>query len=443
MRERIVALRQLKRMSEARRVVEQYLKADPEQSGPVMIRLLEAMHAEIETADDRGDQQAVREVASEAAELARSLMEWSDARPSRLPPRDRLTIAVWCAAATLHAGRPDESVKLFDACSSLAVSVPDEHKLQDIEIRLGRAESLLAAGEAADALSIFALLGKELSEESPAWWRAFAGQLQCHAALGHDSAGILRAISHAAISHLIWADPACDGSWRLSKKQPLPPSGLGADTLIRLRCPPMMTNPGGWTMLTRAVLIVMSVLPLSVFAAETPKAGAAGATTKPIAGKHYEPTWESLKQYTVPHWYMDAKFGIFIHWGVYRCRPSVTSGIRAHVPAGISPSSSITSRTCGPQRQFGYKDFIPMFKAEKCDPDAVGRLFQRAGAKYVVPGCRAPRRLPDVRLQLSPIGRAAKMGPKRDIVGELAKAVREQGLMFGVSQPSRRALVVL
>lgn len=194
LRERIVALRQLKRMSEARRVVEEYLKAEPEQAGPVMIRLLEAMHAEIDIADERGNQQTVREVAGEAAELARSLMEWSEARPNRIPPRDRLTIAIWRAGAILHAGRPDESADLFDACSELMADMPGDHGTQDIEIRLGKAESLLSAGKADTAMPIFALVGKELPEESLRWWRAFAGQLQCHTALGHDPTEILQAI---------------------------------------------------------------------------------------------------------------------------------------------------------------------------------------------------------------------------------------------------------
>ena len=194
LRERIVALRELKRMGEARRVVEQYLKAEPEQAGAVMTRLLAAMHEEIEAAEDRNDAQTLQSVAAEAAELARSLLAWSDARPGRMTPADRLTIAVWRAAATLHAGRADEAIKLYDACLPMADQLPGEHKDQDMEIRLGRAESLLALGKAADALPVFADLWQKLPEESPPWWRAFVGQLQCHAALGHDPDGIRQAI---------------------------------------------------------------------------------------------------------------------------------------------------------------------------------------------------------------------------------------------------------
>jgi len=194
LRERIVALRQLKRLGEARLVVEQYLKTDPEQAGPVMVRLLEAMHAEIGSAAERDDPSTVREIADEAANLARSLLDWSAAREGTISARDRLTIAIWRAAAVLHAGRAEEALGLYDACDEAAGRLGEEHKSQDVEIRLGQAESLLAIGKPADALSLFATLGRVLSEESPAWWRAFAGQLQCHSALEHDPVEILRAI---------------------------------------------------------------------------------------------------------------------------------------------------------------------------------------------------------------------------------------------------------
>ncbi len=194
LRERIVALRQLKQLGEARRVVEQYLKTDPERAGPVMVRLLEAMHAEVADAADRDDSSTVREIADEAANLARSLLDWSRAHEGRISPLDQLTIAIWRAAAVLLAGRAEEALGLYDDCAGMADRLNEEHKSQHIEIRLGRAESLLAIGKPADALPLFAALGRELSEESPAWWRALAGQLQCHTALEHDPLEILRAI---------------------------------------------------------------------------------------------------------------------------------------------------------------------------------------------------------------------------------------------------------
>jgi predicted Zn-dependent protease len=126
--------------------------------------------------------------------LARSLLQWSDAHPDRISPADRLTIAVWRAAALLHAGQPDQALERYDECAALAdrVTVPDDGRR--IDIRLGRAEALLEAGKPDRALPLFADLRRGLSEETPAWWRAFVGQLRCHTAIGDDADGLLQAI---------------------------------------------------------------------------------------------------------------------------------------------------------------------------------------------------------------------------------------------------------
>ena len=88
--------------------------------------------------------------------------------------------------------------------------------------------------------------------------------------------------------------------------------------------------------------------------------------------------------------------------------------------------------TYGPQDKFGYKDFIPMFKAEHFDPAAWARLFKEAGAKYVVPVAEHHDGFAMYDSGLSD-WTAAKMGPHRDVIGELAKAVRAEGLHFGAS----------
>ncbi|MBS1566665.1 MAG: alpha-L-fucosidase, partial [Bacteroidetes bacterium] len=86
----------------------------------------------------------------------------------------------------------------------------------------------------------------------------------------------------------------------------------------------------------------------------------------------------------------------------------------------------------GPQNKFGYKDFIPMFKAEKFDPDQWAALFRKAGAKYVVPVAEHHDGFAMYHTTLSKWN-AVNMGPKRDIIGELAVAIRKQGLVFGLS----------
>ena len=151
-----------------------------------------------------------------------------------------------------------------------------------------------------------------------------------------------------------------------------------------------------------------------------------------IAAGPFAPTSESLLNYKVPQWYEDAKFGIFIHWGLYSVpaydnewypRTMYTAGHRAfqhHV------------ETYGPQNKFGYKDFIPMFKARRFDPDRWAKLFRKAGAKYVVPVAEHHDGFAMYDCGFSK-WTAVKMGPRRDLVGELAQAVRREGMVFGLS----------
>ena len=88
--------------------------------------------------------------------------------------------------------------------------------------------------------------------------------------------------------------------------------------------------------------------------------------------------------------------------------------------------------TYGPLDKFGYKDFIPMFKAEHYDPAAWAELFKKAGAKYVVPVAEHHDGFAMYDSGVSD-WTAAKMGPHRDLIGDLGKAVRAAGLHFGVS----------
>src|SRR5271165_3193845 len=146
----------------------------------------------------------------------------------------------------------------------------------------------------------------------------------------------------------------------------------------------------------------------------------------------FRPDWESLQKYQVPEWYKDAKFGIFIHWGVY----SVPAFGSEWYPREMYRQGSEVYQhhvaTYGPQDKFGYKDFIPMFKAEHFDPAAWARLFKESGAKYVVPVAEHHDGFAMYDSGLSD-WTAAKMGPRRDVIGELAQAVRAEGLHFGTS----------
>ena len=95
--------------------------------------------------------------------------------------------------------------------------------------------------------------------------------------------------------------------------------------------------------------------------------------------------WASLEKFQVPQWYQDAKFGIFIHWGVYSVPAFGNEWYPRNMYRPEDTEFEHHVATYGPQSKFGYKDFIPQFKAEKFDARAWARLFKEAGASYVVP----------------------------------------------------------
>jgi alpha-L-fucosidase len=142
--------------------------------------------------------------------------------------------------------------------------------------------------------------------------------------------------------------------------------------------------------------------------------------------------WESLQSYKVPDWYKDAKFGIFIHWGVYAVPAFGSEWYPRQMYIEGSEEYKHHIATYGTPDKFGYKDFIPMFRAEKFDPGAWARLFKESGAKYVIPVFEHHDGFQMYDSALSD-WTAVKMGPHRDLVGDLAKAVRAEGLHVGAS----------
>jgi alpha-L-fucosidase len=142
--------------------------------------------------------------------------------------------------------------------------------------------------------------------------------------------------------------------------------------------------------------------------------------------------WNSLGAYHVPGWFRDAKFGIFIHWGVYSVPAFGNEWYSRNMYQQGSPAFKHQVETYGPQSKFGYKDFISSFRGERFDADAWIDLFERAGARYVVPVAEHCDGFAMYDSSLTDWN-AAKMGPKRDVVGELAAAARKRGLHFGLS----------
>jgi alpha-L-fucosidase len=151
-----------------------------------------------------------------------------------------------------------------------------------------------------------------------------------------------------------------------------------------------------------------------------------------IAAGPFRDDWQSLRAYQAPEWFRDAKFGIFIHWGVYSVAGFGSEWYSRNMYEQSSPDFAHHIATYGPQTQFGYKDLIPKFTAEHFDPNTWAKLFHDAGARYVVPVAEHHDGFPMYESNLTDWC-AGKMGPKRDVLGELAKAVRAEGMHLGAS----------
>jgi len=147
----------------------------------------------------------------------------------------------------------------------------------------------------------------------------------------------------------------------------------------------------------------------------------------------YRADWATLEKYQQPQWYKDAKFGIFIHWGVY----SVPAAENEWYPRnmyrpGEGAYKNFREHFAQGDESKGYKDLIPLFKAEHFDAAAWAHLFKESGAQYVVPVAEHHDGFSMYDSGLSD-WTVVKMGPKRDTLGELAAAIHAEGLHFGLS----------
>ena len=146
----------------------------------------------------------------------------------------------------------------------------------------------------------------------------------------------------------------------------------------------------------------------------------------------FSDSWASLVNYRTPDWYRKLKFGIFIHWGVYSVPAFGNEWYPRNMYMQDSPEFRHHVATYGPHKAFGYKDFIPLFRAERFDPEAWAALFARSGAKYVVPVAEHHDGFQMYRSAISHWN-AFEMGPRRDVLGELSAACRSKGLVMGAS----------
>lgn len=151
-----------------------------------------------------------------------------------------------------------------------------------------------------------------------------------------------------------------------------------------------------------------------------------------IENGKYKDTWESLSQYRVPEWYKDSKFGIFIHWGLYSVPAYGSEWYSRNMYIKDSWEYKHHIETYGAHKDFGYKDFIPMFKAEKFSADEWCDLFKQAGAQYIVPVAEHHDGFQMYKSEVSHWN-AYEMGPHKDIVGELSESARRHGIINGAS----------
>jgi len=146
----------------------------------------------------------------------------------------------------------------------------------------------------------------------------------------------------------------------------------------------------------------------------------------------YKDDWDSLKGREMPSWMYEGKFGIFIHWGVYSVPSFNNEWYSRNMYIQDSPEFEHHVKTYGAHKDFGYKDFIPMFTADNFDPAGWAKLFADSGAKYCVPVAEHHDGFQMYKSDLSKWN-SFEMGPKRDVLSELSSALKDEGIVNGLS----------
>jgi alpha-L-fucosidase len=157
--------------------------------------------------------------------------------------------------------------------------------------------------------------------------------------------------------------------------------------------------------------------------------------------KKYEPTWESLMQHNgYPQWYQDAVLGFYFHWGPYSVPGFGCAGYWTMYIPGSSTYNLVRENYGEPGIEFGYKDFVPLWKAPNYDPDEWAALFKYAGADFAGPGAEHHDGFALWDTEFDEWN-SVDMGPGIDIVGTLVEAVRKQGLKTSVAVHNWRTYI--
>lgn len=144
----------------------------------------------------------------------------------------------------------------------------------------------------------------------------------------------------------------------------------------------------------------------------------------------YKPDWESLASYPVPEWYRNAKFGVFIHWGLFTVPEYFSEWYPRQMYYKGNPVYWHHKRKYG--KDFNYRDFIPMFKAEKFDADEITKAVKDCGAKFLMP---VAEHHDGVKLYDSALSEwtTVNFPVHRDFIGELKAACEKTGITFSTS----------
>jgi alpha-L-fucosidase len=156
-----------------------------------------------------------------------------------------------------------------------------------------------------------------------------------------------------------------------------------------------------------------------------------------VAAGPFQPTWESLSSYQVPDWFRDAKFGIWAHWGP-QCQPEMGDWYAQQMYQFNSADYKFQCEHYGHPSKAGFKDVIHQWKAEDWDPKHLIHLYKRAGAKYFAALAHHHDNFDNFNSTYQPWNSVA-IGPKKDIVGGWAKAVRAAGLRLALTSHGDRA----
>lgn len=151
-----------------------------------------------------------------------------------------------------------------------------------------------------------------------------------------------------------------------------------------------------------------------------------------IKNGKYKADWQSLSGHNVPKWYYRDKFGIFIHWGIYSVPAFGNEWYSRNMYDKNDRDFEYHVKTYGNQKNFGYKDFIKMFRGENFDADKWVSIFKDCGAKFVMPVCEHHDGFAMYKTEFNRWN-SANMGPCRDVAGEIKSACEKQGLTFCAS----------